>query len=941
MVPRVNLFRRVTSAATASVSACAIGLLGLPAVPAFGADAQVHISYPAEGQAVGTGPLTVTGSVQVGAGTMTQVIYAVDVSGSTASPAGLDCNGDGSVTAALDDYNQDGSVGDTLDCEISGILSLNAALRAVPDADARIRVGIVGFGSLAAQADMDPGATDGVFVKPGDTRDGNDIVPRVNAVAGSLTRGTIGLETLRTVGTGTDFQRPLDTAAAAFTADANKWIFLISDGQASAADTSKLTAAGIKVRTFAVGAAATCQAGSPLDAIAVSTGDACVRVDDPSRLRTDIVSGTPSGITSVTVQLDGNAAKAATVDAIGNFSAAVGDVGTGAHTAKVVVELADGTRKEAVRRFTGTAGTRYVAIGDSFAAGEGVEPYVDQKVDKYLNVGRGGRIPLYQQNPAFLCHRSTKGWPLKIKEVGASKPVAESGGAFTFAACSGARLVNVDTAQQTKEYRDKKTAIPLQNTVLGTDADLVTMTFGGNDVGFVPIVTHCVAHYNCWEDTFVTVNGKAVSLDAWTKLRIALVQNELDGLYQQVRGRVRTDTRIVVATYPRLLKIGNRLCTEGAVLPQGERQWLADRVDDFDDVVAVRAKRSNIDVADVREAFQDHAICDGDNYITGARIPRHTDLGGSPTSAASFHPNEKGTTAYATVVSEVLAKPASTSPLALAAAPGSGASTGAASGANRVAAPSAEAVEAARKAEETAVQGPARTTVSGPVQAPKQAQVRQLAPAGGPGDKVIAGYPAEVVAAVKATEFTDVVVGDGAALKLLPSCPSDVVPGEHVPFSAPGFKPGSTVEAQVTWEGAKPVTKQVTVDAEGRARAWIRVPTDVPVDRPSALRLSGKGPSGGTVLGYAPLTATAAADCRQLVVDAGLLDEPKNPPSSGPDESTPGGGATTSAPPRAGGPLPTTGPGGWLLISAAVGAVMVLAGAGLLFLVRRRRAVDA
>ncbi len=100
MVPRVNLFRRVTSAATASVSACAIGLLGLPAVPAFGADAQVHISYPAEGQAVGTGPLTVTGSVQVGAGTMTQVIYAVDVSGSTASPAGLDCNGDGSVTSS-------------------------------------------------------------------------------------------------------------------------------------------------------------------------------------------------------------------------------------------------------------------------------------------------------------------------------------------------------------------------------------------------------------------------------------------------------------------------------------------------------------------------------------------------------------------------------------------------------------------------------------------------------------------------------------------------------------------------------------------------------------------------------------------------------------------------------------------------------------------------
>lgn len=920
---------------------CAAGLLGVPAVPAYGADAQVHIGYPAEGQAVGTGPLTVTGSVQVGAGTMTQVIYAVDVSGSTASPAGLDCNGDGSVTAALDDYNQDGSVGDTLDCEISGIVSLNAALRAVPDADARIRVGVVGFGSLAARADMDPGTADTAFVKPGDTRDGNDVIPRVNAVAGSLTRGTIGLETLYSVGTGTDFQQPLDVAAAAFAADANKWIFLVSDGQASIPDTSRLAAAGIKVRTFAVGAAATCQAGSPLDVIATGTGDACVRVDDPSRLRSDIVSGTPSGIRSVTAQLDGNAARTATVDAIGNYSVAVGDVGTGAHTVTVRVELADGTRlPDAVRRFTGTAGTRYVAIGDSFSAGEGVEPYVDQKVDRYLNAGRGARIPLYQQNPAFLCHRSTKGWPLKIKEPGASKPVADSGGAFTFAACSGARLVNVDTTQQPKEYRDKKTAIPLQNTVLGTDADLVTMTFGGNDVGFVPIVTHCVAHYDCWEDTFVTVNGTPVSLDNWTKIRIALVQNELDGLYQQVRGRVRTDTRIVVATYPRLLKIGNRICTEGVVLPQGERQWLADRVDDFDDVVAVRAARSNIDVADVRDAFQDHAICDGDNYITGARAARATDLGGG-VSAASFHPNDKGTTAYATVVSGVLAKPASTAPLALTgktADPGTG---GAATGAKRVAAPSAAAVEAAAKAEAAATAGPARTTVSSAVQTPKAVQVRQLAPAGGPGDAVLARYPAEVVAAVAATGFTDLVVGDGAAMKLMPSCPSDVVPGEYVPFSAPGFAPGSTVQAQVAWEGATPAGTTVTADAAGRARGWIRVPADVPVDRPAALRVSGKGPSGGAVLGYAPLTATAAADCRQLVVDAGLLTEPAGPPASGPDESTPGEGATTSAPPRAGGPLPTTGPGGWLLISAAVGAVMVLAGAGLLFVVRRRRAADA
>ena len=853
------------------VAVCALAAGGVvAATTASAAGESITITYPADGQTVGTGPLTVAGSVSSGKGDKVNVLYAVDVSGSTASPTGLDCNGDTQITAELDDFNQDGSVGDTLDCEISGIVALNAALRAVPNSAQRIRAGVVAFGNDAAVADLEPGADDIPFVAPGDTRNGEDVTPRINAVAGSLTRGTIGLETPRSVGQGTDFQRPLDVGAAELTnADAGaKWIFLLSDGQASVPDTTALVAAGIRVRTFAIGAAASCEVGSPLEQIATTTGDTCVRVDDPSQLSSDITTGGPSSIRAVTVQLDAAAAVPATVDSIGNFSAAVGSPSDGGHTITVRAEITDGSTVTETRRFTVRGGSRYVALGDSFSAGEGVDPYVDQQVDRVVPVGRGQSITFYKQTPGFLCHRSTKGWPRKITLPGSSTPVATGGGAFDFQACSGARLVNVDTQPFEKEYRDVKTDIPLQNLSLGTDVDLVTMTFGGNDVGFVPILKHCIAHYDCQNDAFVTVNGRPVSLDAWTRIRMALIQNELDGLYRQVRSRVRPETTMVVATYPRLLKVGNRFCTEGAVIAEGERRWLADRVNEFDDAMADRARRSGALVADVRDEFAGNAVCDADNYITGVRPVRGTDLGGV-TSAASFHPNDKGTSAYARVVSKAISDGAP-SPLALAAvAPApSGAVTGAA---QRAAAP-AVAVRQARSAESVARKGPVKRIVS--------VAIRLFGRHGGgkprpSDDQILTRYPKEVVAAVAATTLSTVAIGDGAAMRQKPSCNGEVVRGEWVPFAADGFRAGAMVTARVAWQGGRiqPATT-VRAGADGRATGWIQMPSGLPSSGFSSVEVRGAGANGGPVLGFENVKTTTKPDCVAMVKEAGLTKKP-------------------------------------------------------------------
>src|SRR5690606_4780709 len=152
---------------------------------------------------------------------------------------------------------------------------------------------------------------------------------------------------------------------------------------------------------------------------------------------------------------------------------------------------------------------------------------------------------------------------------------ADSKDLFDFVACSGARIVNADTQEQPKSYFGVTTPIPLQLDQLGDDVDLVTLTFGGNDIGFGPIVLHCVTKLECYEDPFITLRegtstADDVTLEDWADIRLALVQNELTGLYRAVQNRVREDTTIIAATYPRLVadEVTSRfgLCTEAAVL---------------------------------------------------------------------------------------------------------------------------------------------------------------------------------------------------------------------------------------------------------------------------------------------------------------------------------------------------------------------------------------
>ena len=307
-----------------------------------GQQLSIRIDSPANGATVAQAALAVSGVAGIGAlsgGGGTNVLYAVDESGSTGDNAG-DCNGDGATNAG-DDANGDGAVGTVLDCELSGVLALNASL-----AGSSVGSGLVAFADSAGTADMSAAAGQQDFTTPG---------AEVETVARSVKSGAIGQFTPVTgLGGGTDFDRAIEKLNATFagrSGQRNIGAFL-SDGsssinEAAGAPLDAARAAGTRINTYSVGpgGAGCSSASSALKKIADVTGGTCTEVQDPTKLSSALSGAGGAGLHGVSVRVGSSAAVAASVTGLGTWTATVprGSLKQGANKVTATATSTDGT----------------------------------------------------------------------------------------------------------------------------------------------------------------------------------------------------------------------------------------------------------------------------------------------------------------------------------------------------------------------------------------------------------------------------------------------------------------------------------------------------------------------------------------------------------------------------------------------------------------------
>ncbi|GLZ42404.1 SGNH/GDSL hydrolase family protein [Actinokineospora sp. NBRC 105648] len=211
------------------------------------------------------------------------------------------------------------------------------------------------------------------------------------------------------------------------------------------------------------------------------------------------------------------------------------------------------------------AAGKYVALGDSYSSGLGAGSY-----------GSSGS-----------CKRSSNAYA----QLWAN---AHAPSAFSFVACSGAVTQDVLNSQVS---------------AITADTALVTISIGGNDAGFVSVMTDC----NLGSDSTCVSKNQAAQNFARTTLPA-----RLDAVYTQIRNRA-PSARVVVLGYPRIYKTGGS-CVVG--LSETKRAAINQSSDVLASVISGKAAAYGFSFVDARTAFAGHEVCAaGTRWINSVTWP--------------------------------------------------------------------------------------------------------------------------------------------------------------------------------------------------------------------------------------------------------------------------------------------------------------------------------
>lgn len=269
----------------------------------------------------------------------------------------------------------------------------------------------------------------------------------------------------------------------------------------------------------------------------------------------------------------------------------------------------------------------YVALGDSYAAGQEI----------------GGAAGTY---PA--CKQSVKNYP----RVAA----ARIGLDLVDRSCSKATLPDLFGPQGD---------VPPQAEALSASTRVVTLTMGGNDLGFAPVLTSCLAvsatgplfsgGSSCREK--YTVGG----VDTLSKKVVDAVAPALRDAVARIKATAPA-ARVVVVGYPTLMPDAAHTPAGGCFAPLSSTHASFPFITtDLDYIHGVQTtldqqsrsavEKAGAEYVSLMAATTDHSSCSADPYI------EQLHLSGFTASPASMHPNEKGLAVIGGIVSDVLAAP--------------------------------------------------------------------------------------------------------------------------------------------------------------------------------------------------------------------------------------------------------------------------------------------
>lgn len=271
----------------------------------------------------------------------------------------------------------------------------------------------------------------------------------------------------------------------------------------------------------------------------------------------------------------------------------------------------------------------YVAMGDSYSAGQGVPNFLPPAYIPPSNTDR--------------CHRSYSAYSRKLVETIPSLKL-------TFVACSGAILSDLYFGQNGE---------PPQLNSLDPSTNVVSLTIGGNDAGFPSVLDFCVLAFHhpdaaCQQHGSAIVdnairrlqNGQQLCPPATTCVRLPALHD----LYAKIHTAA-PNARIYVLNYPSLFRAdATAVCRVGAfsTVTAANQIWMAKETQKLNnlissEVLVAQGKGVPVSLVNAATPFVGHELCSAQPWFNGVWLTVSNQINAPfKPLPESFHPNFAG-----------------------------------------------------------------------------------------------------------------------------------------------------------------------------------------------------------------------------------------------------------------------------------------------------------
>lgn len=262
----------------------------------------------------------------------------------------------------------------------------------------------------------------------------------------------------------------------------------------------------------------------------------------------------------------------------------------------------------------------YVAMGDSYSSGQGAGDY------------DAGTV-----TDTNTCYRSANAYAREVDRNPFTSVRLEA-----FPACGGSVTSDIHMTWSNPDS-------PPQIEALAADTRVVSLSIGGNDIGFGDVIIDCALPTRDCDAAFDFAEGKISFLDVLLQETYLKIMNKAKG------------AEVYVLGYPPIVTTGPGChlggATDAPFFTEERKQKAVDllgelntRIHDTVDIIRslgpAYERLRFVDPTLPTSPFQGHDVCAADPYVTGLN------LGGD--LAESFHPNAKGQQAYADLLAPYL-----------------------------------------------------------------------------------------------------------------------------------------------------------------------------------------------------------------------------------------------------------------------------------------------